>query len=254
MPSDVGLSLSVEQKAHQITQGLGYNISQNSYVELGALVEKGSLHDDFLLNDEVKFDALGVYASFGFDNLDSASFPTHGKRLLIQFISRREDVDNERLYTGELTDFGGRTLELDIEWKGAFNIGSHSVVSKADFTRINADKDDGSVHAARLGGFLNLSGLDSNELTGSHKAFYAVMYQYNLRENLFGQNKLPLYLGFSHEAGNVWSVESDIDLSDVIFGSSVYLGTDTAAGPAALGYGITNEKDKSIYFYLGYNL
>ena len=69
VPSDVGLSLSVEQKAHQITQGLGYNISQNSYVELGVLVEKGELHDDFLLNDEVKFDTLGAYVSFGFDNL-----------------------------------------------------------------------------------------------------------------------------------------------------------------------------------------
>lgn len=254
VPSTLNLSLSVEQKAHQITQGLGYNFSQNGFVELGVLVEKGELHDDFLLNDEVKFDALGSYVSFGFDSLDSASFPTHGKRFLIKFINRLEDVDNQPLYTGELTDFGGRTLELDIEWKGALKIGSHSIVSKADFTRIYADKDDGSVHAARLGGFLNLSGLDSNALTGSHKAFSAVIYQYNLRENLFGQNKLPLYLGFSHEAGNVWSVESDIDFSDVIFGSSVYLGTDTAAGPAALGYGITNEKDKSIYFYLGYSL
>ena len=99
-----------------------------------------------------------------------------------------------------------------------------------------------------------MSGLDSNELSGSHKAFSALIYQYNLRENLFGQNKLPLYLGLSAEAGNVWDEESDIDVKDVLFGGSVYLGTDTAMGPAALGYGITNKKDKSIYFYLGYNL
>mgnify|MGYP000382545931 CR=1 FL=1 len=254
VPSNLNLPLSVEQNTHQITQGFGYNFSQNGYVEFGALIEKGKLQDDFLLSDEVKFDALGSYVSFGFDNLDSASFPTHGKRFLVKLINRLEDVDNQLVSTGELTDFGGRSLTLDIEWKGALKIGSHSIVSKADFLRIYTDEDDNSAHATRLGGFLNLSGLDSNKLSGSHKAFSALIYQYNLRENLFGQNKIPLYLGFSAEAGNVWGLESDIDLKDMLIGSSVYLGTDTAMGPAALGYGITNEKDKSIYFYLGYNL
>jgi NTE family protein len=248
------LPLSIEQNTHQIMQGLGYNFSQNSYFEFGALIEKGVLQDDFVLNDDVKFDAFGSYVAFGFDNLDSASFPTHGKRLLVTLINRLEDVDNQLAFTGDLTDFGGRSLVLDIEWKGALKIGSHSIVSKADFIRNYTAEGDRSIHATRLGGFLNMSGLDSNELSGSHKAFSALIYQYNLRENLFGQNKLPLYLGLSAEAGNVWDEESDIDVKDVLFGGSVYLGTDTAMGPAALGYGITNKKDKSIYFYLGYNL
>ena len=252
--SNSKLPLSVEQNSHQFMQGLGYNFSQNGYFEFGALIEKGGLQDDFVLNDDIKFHGFGSYLAFGFDNLDSASFPTHGKRFLVTLINRLEDVDNQLLFTGDLTNFGGRSLALNIEWKGALKIGSHSIVSKADFIRVYTDEGDRSIHATRLGGFLNLSGLDSNELSGSHKVFSALMYQYNLRESLFGQNKLPLYLGFSAEAGNVWNDESDIDLKNVLFGSSVYLGTDTAMGPAALGYGMTNEKDKSIYFYLGYKL
>jgi outer membrane translocation and assembly module TamA len=127
-------------------------------------------------------------------------------------------------------------------------------VSKTDFIRVYTGEGNNSIQTTRLGGFLNLSGLDSNKLSGTHKAFSALIYQYNLRENLFGQNKLPLYLGFSVEAGNVWEFEADINVEDLLFGTSIYLGTDTPIGPAALGYGITNAKDKSIYFYLGYNL
>jgi NTE family protein len=254
LASGSNLPLSVEENKHQIIQGLGFNFSQNSYFEVGALIEKGTLQDDFVLDDEVTFDALGSYAAFGYDNLDSASFPTHGKRLLVTLVNRFEDVDNQLLFTGDLTNFGGRSLALEIEWKGALKIGSHSVVSKADFIRVYTDEGDNSIQATRLGGFLNLSGLDSNELSGSHKAFSALIYQYNLRENLFGQNKIPLYLGFSAEAGNVWDDESDIDVKNVLFGSSIYLGSDTSMGPVALGYGMTNKNDKSLYFYLGYSL
>ncbi|MFT7372704.1 MAG: NTE family protein [Oleiphilaceae bacterium] len=252
--SDSNLPLSVEQNTHQVIQGLGYNFSQNGYFEFGGLIEKGILQDDFVLKNEVEFDALGSYVAFGFDNLDSASFPTHGKRFLVTLINRFEDVDNQLVFTGDLTDFGGRSLALEIEWKGALKIGNHSLVSKTDFIRVYTGEGNNSIQTTRLGGFLNLSGLDSNKLSGTHKAFSALIYQYNLRENLFGQNKLPLYLGFSVEAGNVWEFEADINVEDLLFGTSIYLGTDTPIGPAALGYGITNAKDKSIYFYLGYNL
>lgn len=252
--SDSRLPLEVEQKTNKIMQGIGYNFSRNGYIELGALIEKGTLQDDFVLDKEIKFDSVGSYAAFGFDNLDSASFPTQGNRFLVKLTNRLEEADNQLVFTGDPTNFGGRSLTLDVEWKGALRIGSHSVVGKADFQRIYTKDENSSVHATRLGGFLNLSGLDSNILSGSHKAFSALIYQYNLRENLFGQNKIPLYLGLSAEAGNVWDEEDNIDLDDLLFGSSIYLGTDTGMGPVALGYGMTNEKDKSIYFYLGYNL
>ena len=54
----------------------------------------------------------------------------------------------------------------------------------------------------------------------------------------------------SAEAGNVWSQEREIDLDDLIFAGSLYLGTNTLAGPVALGYGFSEDGEKSVYFYL----
>ncbi len=254
VPSSFQLPLSLEQNNNRLIHGFGYNFTRNSFIELGAIAEKGQISNDALLNDKINYDAFGSYLSFGFDNLDSASFPTHGKRLVVRVTNRLEDVKNTSFFNGDLTQLGGRTLQLQVEWKGALKIGSHSIVTKTDFSRTYTDKQDSSVYISRLGGFLNLSGYDSNELSGPHKAFTALIYQYNLRENLFGQTKLPLYLGFSAEAGNIWGHQADIDLKDMIFGGSLYLGTDTVMGPVALGYGYNNENEQSVYFYLGYEL
>ena len=89
------------------------------------------------------------------------------------------------LASGGVSELGADSLQLNIEWKGAFNLGSHAFVSKIDFTRMYLDKDEESVNIAQLGGFLNLSGYSARALTGPHKLFGALIYQYNLRGGMF---------------------------------------------------------------------
>tara|TARA_R110002073_G_scaffold5521_5_gene33975 strand:- start:8296 stop:10524 length:2229 start_codon:yes stop_codon:yes gene_type:complete len=254
LDSTSALPITIKQNLHQIRQGLGWNFSRYGLVEFGLLVEFGFLENDFLLTKDISYNTHGGYLAFGYDDLDSAVFPTQGKRFLVTLKKRYEDVNNVGLVSGGLSNFDADSLQLDVEWKGAFNLGSHAFVSKVDFARMYVGDGKESIKIAQLGGFLNLSGYNPRALTGPHKLFGALIYQYNLRGGLFKKTQLPFYLGLSAEAGNVWSQESDIDLNDLIFSSSIYLGTDTRMGPIALGYGFSEAGEKSIYFYLGYKL
>jgi NTE family protein len=254
LASTISLPVTIEQHLHQIRQGLGWNFSRHGILELGLLGEVGFLGNEYLLSKDISYDTYGAYFTFGYDDLDSSIFPTQGKRLLLTLKKRHEDVDNVALVSGGVSELGADSLQLNVEWKGAFNIGSHAFVSKIDFTRMYLDTDEESVNIAQLGGFLNLSGYNARALTGPHKLFGALIYQYNLRGGMFKKTQLPFYLGVSAEAGNVWSQEREIDLGDLIFAGSLYLGTNTLAGPVALGYGFSEDGEKSVYFYLGYKL
>ena len=111
---------------------------------------------------------------------------------------------------------------------------------------------DFTLHVADLGGFLNLSGFRKDTLVGAHKVFGAVIYQYDLGRDVLITD-LPLYLGTSLEAGNAWFNRDDVDLGDLIFGSSLYLGTDTDWGPAALGFGFNDSGQSAFYLFVGKN-
>ena len=106
---------------------------------------------------------------------------------------------------------------------------------------------------SELGGFLNLSGFHKNALVGPHKFFGAIMYQYDLGRDALGMTDFPLYLGTSLEAGNVWELSDQIAVNDLIYASSLYLGTDTDLGPAAFGIGLTDTGDKAFYLFIGKN-
>ena len=88
---------------------------------------------------------------------------------------------------------------------------------------------------------------------GNKKAHGALIYQYDLGRSALGLKDFPLYLGVSAEAGNVWLASESMKYSSLISSGSVYVGTDTAMGPIALGYGLTDTQEHSFYFYLGKN-
>ncbi len=252
--SSFNLPTSIDQHHHQIRLGAGWNFSRHGLLEAGLLLEAGSLDNDYLLEKTLGYDAFGGYLRLAYDSLDSAFFPTEGKRINISVFQRQEDASNVNTVSSNKTAFGGDTLQLVLDWKGAFNIGSHAFVSKAAMTRIFSQADQESVNVARLGGFLNLSGYSANALSGPNKAFAALVYQYNLRGGMFKKTTLPFYLGFSVEAGNIWADDQGMDWDDLVHAGSVYLGSDTKIGPIALGYGYNDQDQKSVYFYLGYKL
>lgn len=238
--------LIFDKKTNTLELGIGYNYTLQGMIELGLVGEKGTITNDGLLSQDLDFTSYGGYFKFGYDSLDSISFPTSGNRITLNVYVRKEDFDQEIINDDDFS------VQLEADWKGALSVGNHAFVGKASFATIS-DDDLSTLHLAELGGFLNLSGYHKDSLIGAHKVFGAFVYQYDLGRDALGMTDYPLYLGWSLEAGNVWQTREAVSLSDLIYASSLYVGTDTSMGPAALGFGISDLGDKSFYLFIGKN-
>lgn len=225
----------------------GFNYSFNGIVEVGGIAETGDLSIDFDNVGDYDYDSFGGFIKFGYDTLNSINFPTQGNKFTLEVIRRKDNYSP--LLTPDETDYS--TL-INIDWRGAVSLGDHSFLGIASFATLE-NETDFSVHVTELGGFLNLSGYQEDALIGVHKAFAAVVYQYDLGREVPGDSGLPIYLGTSFEAGNVWAVNETVKYSDLIHSGSIYIGTDTSFGPAVFGLGFATSGEFSLFLSLGKN-
>ncbi|MFT5789728.1 MAG: NTE family protein [Shewanella sp.] len=239
--------LELRQAAYRAEIGIGLNYTQNGMIEIGLLGEIGSLENDFWELGTVDYEGYGGYFKFAYDDLNSINFPTSGNRFTLNMYLRKEGYDQGM--TSESSDV---SLQIEADWRGAVAVGNHAFVGIASLATV--DKDGAfTVNVSELGGFLNLSGYHKNALYGSHKVFGAFVYQYDLGRDVLGMTEYPLYLGTSIEAGNVWNQKDSVSLGDLIYAGSLYLGTDTSVGPAALGFGASDDGEKTIFLFIGKN-
>jgi NTE family protein len=225
--------------------GLGYNYTNNGAVALGIIGQKGELSFNDIEGTSLDYDSFGGYLSFDYDNLNSMNFPTQGNKYSFNVFWRNNNYQ----------EFDGiapkdTSVEVTFDWRGALSFKSHAFVGIASLATVD-NKTDFSVHVIELGGFLNLSGYQKDALIGSHKAFVAVVYQYDLGRELFGDDSLPLYVGTSVEAGNVWTLTQSVKVGDMITSGSLYLGTDTSFGPAVFGLGFASSGRSTVFLSLG---
>jgi NTE family protein len=232
---------------YQATLALGYDYSFKGIIELGVIAETGDLSLDKPGTDDFDYDSYGGFITFGYDTLDSINFPTDGNKLLIEVKWLKDE------YSPQLSDIEeDEAITYTLDWRGAIGIRGHTFVGIASFATID-NESDFSVHVTELGGFLNLSGYQEDALIGVHKVFAAVVYQYDLGREIPGGSGLPIYLGTSLEAGNVWGGEDRIKYNDLISSGSIYLGTDTSFGPAVLGMGFATSGEHSFFLSIGKN-
>lgn len=243
----------IDQQYHSISQGIGYNFTQQGFVELGLTSDVGDFSDPVFLGGAINYFTYGSYLKLGFDTLDSINFPTQGSYFTINTFLRNEEVDDHAVITRRDGVSDVMSLVVDVNWKAAVKFGNHAFVAKASYAEAFTENNNESIYISYLGGFLNLSGYHKDALAGSRKAFSAGIYQFDLGKSLLNLEQFPLYLGLSLETGNVWQEDEEINRKDLILASSVYLGTDTSLGPIALGYGRTDDHTDAFYFYLGKN-
>jgi NTE family protein len=136
---------------------------------------------------------------FSADTLDNVSFPTKG------LIGRIAYTDHVKLLGGDLTY---STIEGEF-WK-ATSFGRNTFLLSGEFG-ITGEGDGRSLGDFRLGGFLNLSGLEPDQLIGRHKLLARGVFYHRLSEQAPIVN-LPLYLGGSLEIGNAWDALDDVCL------------------------------------------
>ncbi|MCC5812651.1 MAG: patatin-like phospholipase family protein [Ectothiorhodospiraceae bacterium] len=188
--------------------------------------------------DRFTFSTAEGFVSLALDTLDNPRFPTRG-------------MVTEMSWTRSVGDLGAdqRYGRAELDWLMASSFGRHTVLTGLRYATVT----EGEIPVYSLyslGGFLNLSGYQQNELTGDRLALGRLIY---FRRMGGGQQLagFPTYLGGSLEVGNVWDQDATARASDLIYSGSLLLGLDLPVGMVYLAYGRADGRDGNIYLTLG---
>jgi NTE family protein len=177
-----------------------------------------------------------VFVRFSVDTLDSIAFPRTGVLATAEWLGSRtrrlsadRDFDRWRLRAFHARTWGRHTLlstfRYDITTRGEAPLESLS----------------------RLGGFIDLSGLNHHELAGQNSMRVGLSYYRRIGDLAL----FPAFAGISLEAGNVWDNRRDIGFRDTVVGGSFWAGVDTPVGPIYVGYGRAQGSRDAFYIFLG---
>jgi len=220
---------------------LGAEISTWGEIRVGAYRGRGEARvkvgDPSIPN--IDFDTGGFFARLRVDTLDHAHFPRKGYRADVKWNQSTPDMGaDDRFDTieSELTGVwsrGKNSLRLGLNYASTFDAG------------------DALQDYFPLGGFLRLSGLERGEISGPHAALAKLVYYRRVGESAGGLLDVPVYLGASLEAGNVWQSRSDISFGSTLINGSVFAGLDTYIGPIYLAAGFAEGGQTNFYLFVG---
>jgi len=177
-----------------------------------------------------------LFTRFSVDTLDNISFPRAGTFATVEWrgsnssaLGAEHDYDQLRLNAVHARTWGRHTVLTTLRWDATISGQSPAFA------------------LFRLGGFRDLSGLNSGEITGQNATRIGASYYRRIGDLAL----FPAFVGFSAEVGNVWQSRSDISLRDSIWGGSLWAGVDTPAGPVFLAYGSAEGGHDAFYVFLG---
>ncbi|MFZ9872020.1 MAG: patatin-like phospholipase family protein [Steroidobacteraceae bacterium] len=186
------------------------------------------------------FDVREYFGRFSIDTLDDRNFPRRGQYLVTEWRGER---------TGLGSDRNADIVTLD--WLSARSRGRDTFAFWTSFgTQIDSAADNVRT-LFPLGGFLNLSGIAPETLSGRHFAIARALYYRQIGRGGEGFLNVPAYAGLSVEAGNVWDDRSEISLASSLKQGSLFFGFDTLFGPVYIGTGFGENSDSSFYLFLG---
>lgn len=203
----------------------------------GAGEARVKVGDPLLGNFE--FETGGAFARFSVDTMDDAQLPKDGTRLIVDWTASRPGLGADSSF-----DIVDAALEKAWSW------GKNTIQFGAEFST-TIKSDDLVQNFFPLGGFLRLSGLDAGEISGPHAGLMRMTYLRSIGNSVGATFDVPVYLGGSLEAGNVWQSRSDIALDSVLINGSVFAGIDTYFGLLFLAAGFSETGENSFYLLLG---
>jgi NTE family protein len=190
-------------------------------------------------NSDSEFIESYYYVKLFHDSLDNLSFPNSGLFGNISYRANRENLGSDSDYQ-----------QMRFELGGAGTFGRYTIFSRALFETTLDEITEGSLRPNTLfykGGYLELSGTVRNELIGQHFGLIETAFYRRLGDITF----LPIYTGFSLEAGNAWIESSDINTENIRFAGSVFIGADTFLGPIYIAIGATDQGESAFYLNIG---
>jgi NTE family protein len=236
------------------------NLSTNLQLNFETTYKKVKPSTDVLTSNgqQVDFISSGESATIlkgklniEYDSLDEPFFPKHGAHAQAWVSASRQTNSTE--FLSQDVDY----KQYFAEYTGVITKDKHTVIGTAkvgETFSVGGDFNDVQDFSSfyTLGGLFSLSGLPSNAVTGNNMAFASFVYRYRVSdEDFFGSFSMPLYVGFSAEAGETWYENEDFSSNKLLYAGSVYLAVNTVLGPFYLGFGTTEFDYYSVHFSLG---
>ncbi len=181
------------------------------------------------------WDVAEAFVRLSDDKMDNLYFPRAGHIGTAEYRAGRASLGADSDYD-----------QLLVNYTHAFSWGEHTFIGALS-AATTGDDNAPLERLFRTGGFLRLSGLQDNELTGQHAGLADLIYMRRIYKIQFFQS----YLGASLELGNAWQDTDDVSMDNTLVAGSLFLGLDTPIGPLYFAWGRTDEDDRSLYIYLG---
>jgi NTE family protein len=187
-----------------------------------------------------EFDVREYFGRFSIDTLDDRNFPRRGHYLVTEWRGERTSLGSDR-----------NADVVTIDWLSARSRGRDTVALWTSFGTQVDSAEDNVRSLFPLGGFLNLSGIAPETLSGRHFAIARALYYRQIGRGGEGFLNVPAYAGLSLEMGNVWDNRSDISFGSSLKQGSLFFGFDTLFGPVYIGTGFGEDSDSNFYLFLG---
>jgi NTE family protein len=223
----------------------GANIIEYGEVRLGAVsgrrtfeLQSGSL----LLPSRLSASIGGVEGIARFDRLDSVNFPHSGYFASAGIYSSLSALGADDVYT-----------MWEARLNGAATWGRHTVEGLVTAGGKVGSNDIALYDQFNLGGFLNLSGLQRQQIKTQDFQFGRLIYRTKLADFTFFEG---MYLGGSIEAARVvplteFSPSKPANVRTNIYAGSLFFGFDSPLGPLYIGYGYADRDNSAVYLFLG---
>ncbi len=183
---------------------------------------------------ESRYDGGEWLVTASYDRLDDRYVPSDGSFARLQYIHSDSGLGADDEYEqATLTWFSTRSWGRHTGWIG---------------TTFKTTFDDNAPSYAQFsgGGFLNLSGLEANSISGQHFGSSLLGYRYKMSQS----GMVPGFAGVTLEYGNAADRSSDV-YGEAILNGSMYLAYDSPLGPFYIGLGLSEDHSGVFFLRLG---
>lgn len=145
---------------------------------------------------------------------------------------------------------GEQESYLQAQIDHALTFGRTTLVLGGEFDTA-LDDETALQNAFPLGGFLRLSGLGRDSVSGAHVGLARAATWVQLGRRGLDRRLLDWNVGASLEAGQAWSARNSIEFQDLRWSGSVFAGVDTPFGAVFLGAGATEPGETAVFLVFG---
>lgn len=180
----------------------------------------------------------GLVGGVSVDQLDAIDFPRAGWSVDVGGLLARTVLGGEQRYNR------AELIAQRVGSVGPHTFGGLIKLGYSPHSTLPAND------AYSLGGFLNLSGYQINQLLGSQVQFGRLMYYHQVMAlpKPFGSG---LYAGASLEMGRVTQPVVPQSNTRWLAGGSLFVGANTGIGPVYLAFGQGQSGNRAVYLFLG---